>query len=171
MPLAYLSGMIPEHREWKCMNMSTDICYFGIRSYEPEEHQLIQEKNVLVFESANCKAQHIKKIECELDTYFKRRNKHYWISFDIDAVDAKSFQSTGTAEEDGLTLDFVQNFFQEFAHKTVGMDFTEVNFELAPNLYERMNDEETFRHLLELITHSVNTTKPDYVLDEPLHVP
>jgi len=51
------------------------------------------------------------------------------------------------------------------------MDFTEVNFELAPNLYERMNDEETFRHLLELITHSVNTTKPDYVLDEPLHVP
>jgi len=38
MPLAYLSGMVPFQQEWKCMNMSKDICYFGIRSYEPEEH-------------------------------------------------------------------------------------------------------------------------------------
>lgn len=133
MPLAYLSGMVPMHTQWKCLDMSKDISYFGIRSYEPEEHQLIKDENILVFESKECQMENIGKIEKELDTYFNRRNNQYWISFDIDSVDARSFESTGTAEEDGLTLDFVENFFKHFSHKTVGMDFTEVNFELAPS--------------------------------------
>jgi hypothetical protein len=42
------------------------------------------------------------------------------------------------------------------AAKTVGMDFTEVNFELASSAHERMKDERTFQHLLELICHSIN---------------
>jgi arginase family enzyme len=156
MPLAYLSGMIPHHSQWKCIDMSKDICYFGIRSYEPEEHQLFKDKNVLVFESSECLKENIHFIKQELYSYFKRQSNKYWISFDIDSVDATSFESTGTAEEEGLTLDFVENFFSSFAHKTVGMDFTEVNFELAPSAHQRLNDENTFRHLLELILHSVN---------------
>jgi len=35
----------------------------------------------------------------------------YWISFDIDSVDAKQFGSTGTAEEGGLSLEFTHKFF------------------------------------------------------------
>jgi arginase len=41
MPLAYLSGMVPGQSQWKCLNFSKEICYFGIRSYEPEELQLV----------------------------------------------------------------------------------------------------------------------------------
>lgn len=54
MPLAYLSGMVPNQANWKCMNYQEDICYFGIRSYEPEELQLVHDKNILVFEASEC---------------------------------------------------------------------------------------------------------------------
>jgi hypothetical protein len=54
------------------------------------------------------------------------------------------------------------------APKTVGMDFTEVNFELASSAQERINDEQTFRHLLELICHSINVTD---TYDKNIHVP
>jgi hypothetical protein len=35
----------------------------------------------------------------------------------------------------------VENFFQTMAPKTVGMDFTEVNFELASSIEERIKDQ------------------------------
>merc|ERR1712195_263415 len=44
MPLAYLSGIVPLHKHWNCMDMSKDICYFGIRSYEEEEIALLKDK-------------------------------------------------------------------------------------------------------------------------------
>jgi len=37
MPLAYLSGIVPMHKHWKCVDIEKDLCYFGIRSFEPEE--------------------------------------------------------------------------------------------------------------------------------------
>lgn len=71
MPLAYLSGMVPHHSQWQCLDISKDICYFGIRSYEQEEVQLLQDKRVLVFESSECKEDDMDQIEFELDIYFK----------------------------------------------------------------------------------------------------
>ena len=80
----------------------------------------------------------------------------YWISFDIDSVDAAQFGSTGTAEYAGLSLDFTKAFFQRFIPRSVGMDLTEVNFELAASPQERTLDENTFRDLLEVVVDSVN---------------
>lgn len=37
MPLAYLTGQISKHRQWTCVDIQKDLCYFGIRSYENEE--------------------------------------------------------------------------------------------------------------------------------------
>lgn len=91
--------------------MSKDICYFGIRSYEPEEVELLKEKKVLVFEANQCHEDNIDSIEHKIETYFNQKQRKYWISFDIDGVDASEFQATGTAEEHGLSLDFVQEFF------------------------------------------------------------
>lgn len=156
MPLAYLSGMVPFHSQWKCLDMSKDICYFGIRSYEEEEEALIKEKNVLVFEAAKCTEENIDQIENDLDVYFNQKDKKYWISFDIDAVDSNEFEATGTAEDQGLTLDFVESFLERMTRRTVGMDLTEVNFELSPNAHSRLTDEQTFRYLFELICHNVN---------------
>lgn len=141
MPLAYLSGMVPFHTQWKCLDMSRDICYFGIRSYEEEEEALLKEKDILVFEANKCTEDNIDEIEDTLDKYFAQRDQKYWISFDIDAVDSNEFEATGTAEEQGLTLDFVESFLERMTRRTVGMDLTEVNFELSPNSFSRTTDE------------------------------
>lgn len=68
-------------------------------------------------------------------------NGKFWISFDIDGVDASEFEATGTTEENGLSLDFVQAFFSRWSKRSVGMDFTEVNFELATSELSRQADE------------------------------
>jgi arginase len=54
MPLAFLSGMLPMFNNWKCVDIQKDLCYFGIRSFEEEEAQMISDNNVLVFEPRDC---------------------------------------------------------------------------------------------------------------------
>lgn len=163
MPLAYLSGMVPFQKQWQCVDIGKDICYFGIRSYEEEEEELIKDRDVLVFQSDVCLKDNINQIENKIDNYFntsKNSFNHFWISFDIDGVDAREFEATGTAENEGLTLDFMESFFTQFTNRSVGMDFTEVNFELASSLGARLADEQTFRQIFELIVHQANQPLP-----------
>lgn len=97
------------------------------------------------------------QIENDIDEYFEQKNRrNYWISFDIDGVDAGEFVATGTAEDQGLSLEFIEKFFERMTRRSVGMDFTEVNFELSPNHESRITDEQTFRYLFEMICHQVN---------------
>jgi arginase len=41
MPLAFLSGMVPMFKNWSCVDIQKDLCYFGIRSFEEDEAQMI----------------------------------------------------------------------------------------------------------------------------------
>ena len=73
--------------------MRKDLCYFGIRSYEDEEAQLIADNNVLVFEPKDCKTDQINNISAVINRYYHsvrgfRDESKYWISFDIDSIDA-----------------------------------------------------------------------------------
>lgn len=43
MPLVYLAGMVPGQEHWKCVDIASELCYFGIRSYEDDELQLIKD--------------------------------------------------------------------------------------------------------------------------------
>lgn len=135
MPLAYLTGVVPFQRHWRCVNLENDVCYFGIRSYEDDELQMIKDKGVLVLESESCKTDNMDNIHRIMNDYFTKNGQlckeNYWVSFDIDSVDQSEFGSTGTAESNGLTLDFCHEFFKRFLPKSHGMDLTEVNFDLA----------------------------------------
>jgi arginase family enzyme len=157
MPLAFLSGLVPMHKHWDCVDIQKDLCYFGIRSYEEDEAAMIQEKGVLVFDSADCTKNRLDMIHSEIHSYFKHKQEKskYWISFDIDGIDSEEFKSTGTDVGHGLTLDFTYALFERLIPQTVGMDFTEVNFELTSGA-TRVKDEETFRNVFEFICHQVN---------------
>jgi len=161
MPVAFLADLIPGQSQWKCLDVATDICYFGIRSYEDPEVQLIVDNQIRFYESDICRPEHIESIERDVDRHFRQRSNELWISFDIDGVDASEFRSTGTAEREGLSIGFMESFFETFSRRSVGMDFTEVNFELAPSAALRQADEQTFRHLFELICHEVNQPAED----------
>lgn len=82
---------------------------------------------------------------------FEDKSK-YWISFDIDSIDADQFKSTGTAEGNGLSIEFISKLFETFTSRSIGMDLTEVNFELTSG-QARNTDEQTFREIFELICH------------------
>lgn len=142
MPLAYLSGIIENYKHWRCVNIQNDLCYFGIRSYEDEEAALIKEKKVLVFDSAECITPKLDMIHAQIHSYFRHKadSSKYWISFDIDGVDSGEFKSTGTDEGNGLSLDFTYALFERLIPQTIGMDFTEVNFELTQGS-QRLQDE------------------------------
>ena len=132
MPLAFLSGIVPIHKSFNCMDMARDICYFGIRSYETEEELLLKEKRTLVFETKDCEVKNLEAVHKTIHNYFDHTEEsNYWISFDIDGVDGSAFPSTGTTEGGGLSLDFTMKLFERFIPETIGMDFTEVNFELT----------------------------------------
>jgi arginase family enzyme len=111
----------------------------------------------LVFDSKECEVERLDEIQAEIQQYFKQKPNHEknWISFDIDGVDSSEFKSTGTDEGNGLSLDFTMKLFEKMVPKSVGMDFTEVNFTLTEGK-ELQQDKETFRDLMELICHQVN---------------
>ena len=130
MPLAYLSGIVPFHRYWQCLNIENDLCYFGIRSYEEEEVALIEKKGVLVFEPDDCDVNNFYGISRSIRNHFDNDDQ-FWFSFDIDGLDGSEFKSTGTIEGNGVSLDFAAELFKQYMPRTIGMDFTEVNFELT----------------------------------------
>lgn len=166
MPVSFLSGLVPFHRTWNCVDIERDLCYFGIRSYEADEEQLIRDKRTLVFESHLCQPENLDYIHRVINAYFMDRLRQpvrseaeidYWVSFDIDGVDAREFGSTGTSEYHGMSMDYINSFMRRFLPRSLGMDFTEVNFSLAKNKDMLLADQQTFREIIELIVDCVNT--------------
>lgn len=156
MPLAYLSGYVPGHENMKCMDMAKDICYFGVRSFEEGEEHVIVNNQVLSFDSSECKAARIEKILNQVQDHFNHdANTKYWISFDIDGLDPTEFYSTGTAEANGLSLEFVYTLLEKMIPMAVGMDIVEINFELTKGEV-REKDEATVKELFNFINDKVN---------------
>lgn len=93
----------------------------------------------------------------------KAKWRHYWITVDIDGADRNEFKNIGTPEDKGITLEFDYALFERFTPRSIGMDFTEVNFEL---IYEadRKEDENTFKEMFEIICHQV--IQPIYSEDQ-----
>lgn len=89
-----------------------------------------------MFEPKDCDPAKMSEIKNTMNKYFygyrgHTQNSKYWISFDIDSLDASAFRSTGTAEGGGLSLDFLMKLFQNYVPRSIGMDLSEVNFELT----------------------------------------
>lgn len=54
MPLSFLTGRVPGYEDWACVSIKDDLTYFGIRSYEDDEAELLADEGVLVFEPEMC---------------------------------------------------------------------------------------------------------------------
>lgn len=155
-PVAYLSGLAPYKK--KPVLSLKHLIYFGIRSYEPEEINMVTTKRVPWYESKVCKPERIPDMKREIERYLfpDGKKEPYWISFDIDGLDQREFGSTGTPELGGITVDFMIRFFEAFLPEAVGMDLTEVNFLRATNDDERERDMRTIRKLIEKIVKTVH---------------
>jgi arginase family enzyme len=114
---------------------------------------MLDDKNIPWYKSDMCRPENIPRMKREIERHMfpDDGKKHpYWLSFDIDSVCATEFKSTGTPEEQGISLDFMMKFFESFIPEAVGMDFTEVNF-LQSSPEETESDFKTVRMLVEHI--------------------
>jgi len=93
MPLAFLSGHVQNYKNWHCLDMSKDLCFVGTRSYKAEEARLISDQYVLVIQPEDCQTHDIRDIQIHINRHFGGASR-YWISLDVDSLDATQFKST-----------------------------------------------------------------------------
>jgi hypothetical protein len=78
-----------------------------------------------------CKSENMENIATLMNRYFRSQSSEstkYWISMDACSLSSQDFKSTLNNEIEGLSVEFLMKFYQEFIPKSVGMDLTEVNF-------------------------------------------
>ena len=128
MPLSFLTGLdsSPDFYYIKNKLIFNNLCYIGIRDLDPEEISTIKLYNI-----KNIKAENFNN---SINKYIKDIIK--WIgdspvhlSFDIDSLDPKYMEYTGTRAPDGLELDKVLICLKEICSKTniVNVDLSELN--------------------------------------------
>ena len=88
-------------------------------------------------------------------------NHNFWISCNMNALDSIEFRSKTRSgldlmEDDGVSLEFLGEFMKKFANHSIGMDLSDVNFEVTSEKSQRHADEQTFREFFELILESIN---------------
>jgi arginase family enzyme len=143
------------------------ISYFGIRSFEQAEIDLVEQYKVPVYYPNECKIEDMDTIKKDVMAYFASKGTGkepcYWISFDIDGLCASEFGSTGTPELEGISLDFTMALFEAFLPYAVGMDISEVNLNLAKDENEKEKDLKTFigvvKRVLDIVSKSPSTSK------------
>lgn len=80
----------------------------------------------------------------------------------MNALDSLEFKSKTRNdsrpfhENDGVTMEFLNEFMSEFANQSIGMDLSDVNFQVTKDNACRHADSQTFRELFELILDSIN---------------
>ena len=61
----------------------------------------------------------------------------FWISLNMNALDSEEFRSKtrgnliSETQPNGVSLDFLSEFMQEFTSRSVGLDLSDVNFEIT----------------------------------------
>ena len=119
MPLAGLVGL---ERPWIDQITSilnpNDLIYYGIRDLDEFEKQVLKNNEI--------KTVNLDELEKIVDKY-----ENVVISFDVDSLDKKYMDSTGTISERGITPDEVIKCFQIVGNKLRAFDITEFNPELG----------------------------------------
>jgi arginase len=79
-----------------------DVCLIGVRSYEPEEGNLLDALGVRVFPMAEINTQGLDAVIAEALAKVTRDTVAYGISIDLDAIDPADAPGVGTPEDGGI---------------------------------------------------------------------
>lgn len=79
----------------------------------------------------------------------------------MNAIDSAYFKSKtrndrSMKENDGVTVEFLGEFMKHFGWQSIGMDLSDVNFQVTKDSSSRHADEQTFRELFEILINSIN---------------
>ncbi len=132
-----------------------DICFFGVRSTEPEEEALMAEYNMKNFGVKEIR-NNIQSCLDEADQYLANCEVIY-VSFDVDSMDPELVSNgTGTPVKNGLTPDEAKGILKHYAAKENLVCFEMV--EINPCLDEKGNKmAETAFDILEEIVEGLES--------------
>jgi arginase len=161
MPLSFLTGLDKlDNFSYIKKHLSMDnLCYIGIRDLDNEEINLIKNNNIKTIQSEDFNS-NIHNVINDIEKWIGDDNIH--LSIDVDSLDPKYIQYTGTIAPNGLELEklllFVENLCK--TKNIVNVDLTELNL-YNPDLND-LNDLElkkkskkNFNLLLKKITLSL----------------
>lgn len=131
-----------------------DICFLGLRDYEPPEAALLERFNIPRFSSKQIR-------ELGFESVFEAMKKQFnqvdmlYVSLDVDSLDSRLLDATGTPVIDGFTEQEVSSLLAHLlAHpKLAAFEITEFNPTLSP---ETKQYELVARLLAEVVTHIKN---------------
>jgi arginase len=104
----------------------SQIIYIGLRSVDPPEREFIENLGIRAYYIEEVIENGIHKV---MEEIIKDDDSIYHLSFDIDGIDPKYMPSTGTAEENGLSLDDGKYIIKKVVEtgKLKVFDFVELN--------------------------------------------
>lgn len=128
MPLSPLFGLMEPWIIFKKdikLNPS-QLVYIGLRNVDPFEQKVIDSLGIETYTATDVKNIGIENI---LSKIFNKSNNYYHLSFDIDGIDSSYMPSTGTAEENGLSVDDGVKIINavKYQNKLIGFDLVEYN--------------------------------------------
>ncbi len=121
--------------ELKNIESVDNICFIGIRSIEPDEHEFKQKNRLRVHSAYDCHKRGMDRIAVEVVEQMSRFGKVY-ITLDIDCLDPAYAPGTGTPQFGGLysrqLLDLLEVLFRDL--NIIAFDVVEVAPCLDPSL-------------------------------------
>ncbi len=125
------------------------LSLIGIRSFEPGEAQLLEDKNVAVHFSKDVQKFGLLKLLEQHIADFQAQNIPFGISLDLDGLDPSHIDALGTPEKDGLDLEPILHVFENMnLDNFIGLEITEYN----PSLD---NDQQSGLGVIERIIDSI----------------
>lgn len=132
MPLAILLGygykeftelLIKQH---KCE--PSNVVLIGVRSYEPEEHELLKNLGVKIYYNLDVIERGFNNVFKEAWWYLTQRVDKIGLTIDMDGFDPEFTPGTGTCVPFGINFnDFMYNYAQINSNKLIALEIVEAN--------------------------------------------
>lgn len=135
MPLSYLTGL-DYSPNFKFLNNKNillpfdNIMYIGIRDIDDYEKEIIEKQNIKYFTAMDLN-NNFNNVLKEIALFIGDEEVH--LSFDVDSLDPKYLDSTGTIVENGLKYENTKQMLDYLLiHKNIiNMDITELNLDIG----------------------------------------
>ena len=133
--------------------MPEQVFYVGVRSYEPEEKQLVESLGCHVYDMSTIHARGIDSIIAEISQHLSAQGIHkIGISIDIDALDPDVASAVTVPEDDGMILSQVITLIHR-----LGKDLQIIGADLVEYCPNRDQDEQSLRCVHEILKSIVNS--------------
>jgi len=136
-------------KQLKSMELNKDLIFIGACNDDNNGDSMnhILQQGGMVYGNDMCQPHQVEELFesvqkqiafRSMQNYSKSSNHNFWISCNMNALDSMEFGSKTRSgmdkEDDGVSLEFLGEFMKQFATDSVGLDLSDVNFEVTSEI-------------------------------------